>query len=520
MHDSSYEDIPYPSKPYAVSHPDHLFSLAQLFKVDAAHPDHSRVLEIGCASGGNIIPLADQMPGAEFLGIDLSPGQVNEGLKRVTALGLENIQLTTLDLRDLGATHGKFDYIICHGVFSWVSTETQPKILELCHDCLAPNGIAYVSYNVLPGWSTRGMIREMMLHHVQNIEDPKIRVQQARALLQFLVESTEGQTTAYAKFLREEHEAISQREDGYFFHDHLESENNPMHFTDFLELVHGADLQFVSEAKLASMVTENLPRKAAETLKQLTNNLHHQSQYTDFITNRKFRQSLLCHSGVDIDRNLTASVLGGFLFSGHFQFVEGDSDAAPESSVSVKCTSGRVIQTTNLELKTLFQVLSSAYPGSRDKTTIIDCVWEKLPGNIDSRKSAKQDIASFCERQLLQMMLSGDIEFRRVADRFTTTISERPRVSALSRLQASEKELITTQKHTVFDADPLALLLIPLLDGKKSKKDLASRVGGLIEDGTVKLNTNGDKLVDGDSVHRAAVFRVLTQLRFSALLVE
>ena len=68
----SYDDVPYPSHPYEATHPDNIYSIAKLFQFEATLPDNARILELGCASGGNLIPLAVQIPSAKFVGIDLS----------------------------------------------------------------------------------------------------------------------------------------------------------------------------------------------------------------------------------------------------------------------------------------------------------------------------------------------------------------------------------------------------------------------------------------------------------------
>ena len=262
----SYDDVPYPSHPYQATHPDHIYSLARVFKFDAKVPDDSTVLELGCASGGNLIPMAVQIPTAKFIGVDLSSKQIDEGRATIQSLGLKNIQLLDINFDDINESFGQFDYILCHGVFSWVPPNAQKRILEICRDRLSPKGVAYISYNAYPGWFMRGMIREMMLHHIKKISDPKQKTTQARALLAFLVASTEGQTTPYAQCLKEELDLLSKHSDAYLFHDHLEENNHPMFFYEFMEMAKEHGLQFMSETNLSGMITSNLPPKAAEAL--------------------------------------------------------------------------------------------------------------------------------------------------------------------------------------------------------------------------------------------------------------
>ena len=123
------------------------------------------MLELGCADGGNLIPMAELLPQSQFIGIDGSTVQITEGRKVVKEFALKNIRLQAMDILEVNLSLGHFDYIICHGVFSWVPVDTQERIFTLCQNHLAPQGVAYISYNTYPGWHMRGMIRDMMLYH-------------------------------------------------------------------------------------------------------------------------------------------------------------------------------------------------------------------------------------------------------------------------------------------------------------------------------------------------------------------
>ena len=117
---ASYDETPYTDLPFAQSHPARLAVMARLFGVDAPDVGTARVLELGCAVGGNLIPMAVAMPDAHLVGIDLSGRQIADGRRVVTTLGLENIELQHADIAHVDASYGMFDYIVCHGIYSWV----------------------------------------------------------------------------------------------------------------------------------------------------------------------------------------------------------------------------------------------------------------------------------------------------------------------------------------------------------------------------------------------------------------
>jgi 2-polyprenyl-3-methyl-5-hydroxy-6-metoxy-1,4-benzoquinol methylase len=159
---TSYDEVPYESYSYVQTHPAHMATIARLFGLNPPDFKKASVLELGCAGGGNLLPLALLYPEASFTGLDLSQEQIAEANEGKKALKLKNIDFKQQDITtfDLKAHAGKFDYIIVHGVFSWVPEPVRGKILELCQSCLSPDGLALISYNTLPGWNAVRSLRE------------------------------------------------------------------------------------------------------------------------------------------------------------------------------------------------------------------------------------------------------------------------------------------------------------------------------------------------------------------------
>ncbi|MBC8076432.1 MAG: class I SAM-dependent methyltransferase, partial [Chloroflexales bacterium] len=168
----AYDQVFYPSAAEPSIHPDRLATVATLFGVRPAPVDQCRVLELGCADGANLLPMAYALPHGTFFGIDASPRQIAAGQAQIAALGLKNVRLQALDLQELPASSGEFDYIIAHGVYSWVAPAVQEALLALCGRHLAANGVAVVSYNVLPGWHQRGVARDLLRFHTRQFAEP------------------------------------------------------------------------------------------------------------------------------------------------------------------------------------------------------------------------------------------------------------------------------------------------------------------------------------------------------------
>src|SRR5262245_43544596 len=128
---TSYDEVPYSEYIFHQTHPASIGAVGALFGMEPANPERCRVLELGCASGANLVSMAYQLPGSEFIGIDLSPLQIEQGLRTISALGLTNIDLRSCSILDVDQAYGSFDYIICHGVYSWVPADVREAILSV-----------------------------------------------------------------------------------------------------------------------------------------------------------------------------------------------------------------------------------------------------------------------------------------------------------------------------------------------------------------------------------------------------
>src|SRR4051794_6758842 len=93
---NSYDEIPYGDNFFPYTHPIHLATMGLIFGIEPPPLDRCRVLELGCAGGGNLLPMALELPDAQFVGIDLSPRQIAEGQAVIERLGLRNVDLRAM----------------------------------------------------------------------------------------------------------------------------------------------------------------------------------------------------------------------------------------------------------------------------------------------------------------------------------------------------------------------------------------------------------------------------------------
>ena len=98
---TSYDELPYSSHPLAAGHPENLACKALLHGLRPAAVENCRLLELGCSTGGNLIPLGELLPNAEFVGLDHAARQIARGRAIVESLGLSNVDLRTLSFEEV-----------------------------------------------------------------------------------------------------------------------------------------------------------------------------------------------------------------------------------------------------------------------------------------------------------------------------------------------------------------------------------------------------------------------------------
>jgi len=282
---SSYDAVPYTSLPYPRTHPDHLHAMARIFGVRAPEVDSCRVVELGCGSAGNLLAMAATLPRARFVGIDSSAGEIARGRAVVEALGLPNLDLVVGDAA--AALPGEFDYVIAHGLLSWVPPDTRRAILSRAREALSPNGVVYASYNVNPGFQLRAAVRGMLRYQSREVAS-------ARRLLDWLSRRVARDGSGYRAVLDEEQERLAAADDGYLFHEHLEDHNHALWFHELASEARSLGLQWLAEADPAATVRALGNPRAYAALREIAGDDPIAiEQHFDFMRGRSFRASLL-----------------------------------------------------------------------------------------------------------------------------------------------------------------------------------------------------------------------------------
>lgn len=481
---NSYDDVPYENLAFAQTHPDRLATMARMFGLTPPDVSTSRVLELGCASGGNLLPMAFNLPRATFVGIDLSQRQIERGRETVGAVGIPNARLTHASILDVDKAWGEFDYIICHGVFSWVEPHVQDKILRIADENLSPNGVAYVSYNTYPGWHMREAVRHMMRYHAGQFDEPAEQIEQARALLTFL-ESARQDTEPYGQLLAREVDILNRSSDSYLFHEHLEPTNSPCYFHQFLERAEQAGLQYLAEADVSDMLSSVFPPAVAETLERVSPDLPHLEQYMDFVRNRQFRQTLLCHKAARPKRALSPSVMEGMMLSCRAVTDSTPPDLTAMTTVVFQKGQQRA-EVSMPASKAALLLLMEAWPRAIELDELSDRALERAAPFLGDTSPDAVRLAMMSD--LFGGVLHGMIRLHTHQLSCTNQPSDLPRAHALCAHQAETDRVVINAHHEMYKLEPLGVEVLKLANGERRRSDILDGLLAAAERGVITFD--------------------------------
>ncbi|HLJ57908.1 MAG TPA: class I SAM-dependent methyltransferase [Chthonomonadaceae bacterium] len=516
---TSYDIVQYSSHALPQTHPDRLGAIAALFGMCPKAVDECSVLELGCGDGGNLLPMAYGLPGSRFVGVDLAAGPIAAGQAMAQALGLSNIDLRCADIMEIGPEWGSFDYIIAHGFYSWAPPHVQDRLMSICGANLAPHGVGYVSYNTYPGAHMRQMMREMMLFHTRGVDDPRRKIEGALGLISLLSDAGAGGPASVPALQKELETIRAYPSAALLYHDDMSPANHPVYFRHFVEHAARHGLQFLGEADFFEMQDRIYPQAVRDALQEIAGSqILIREQYLDFIKCRRFRQTLLCHRGVALEREIAPERIMRLAVASQARPESAAPDLASSAPETFRGPNGAAMQTGHALSKAAMACLGDAWPRRIPFRELAALAAARLaeaadapgasPGGFDGRsrgaagfpKGARTAGGEFAEDSLGAPAAADDPDVRALAEILIGTYSaglielhahvpdcameagERPKASAVARMQleAGGMHLTSLLHTTVRIEDPLGAALIRLLDGTRDRAALVRDLAALI----------------------------------------
>lgn len=459
MPSTAYDEVPYEDYPVTETHVDGLYLAARRAGLAAARPERARVLELGCAHGVNLMPMAFHLPEASLVGVDLSLQQIERGRERVRALGLDNLELRQADVLDLHLGSRRFDYVIAHGLYSWVPEPVRARVLALFRETLDAGGVAFLSYNAMPAWGIRGAIARALLEAVDLERPPIEQVRQARAALRTLEAVQPLRGTAEGSLLRGEIEALRHKPDSYLLHEYLVPDNRAFYLREVVARARGAGLGWVGDVAPSSLSPAET-RAARGELQALGLDPLSTEQLVDIVGFRQFRASLLCRD--DAERGEPTPW----------------AELLREGFVAALPSEGR-----DDDPPALAELLAAL--GER---------WPELASPAELAAALGRDEAELLAP--LEILVEDQRVQLRPRRLPACRAGERPRAAVLSRFEAAHLPFVTTPMHEHAPVDAFHAALIGYLDGQHTRAELVELLIGDIAAGNLRLAAESMPPVD------------------------
>jgi hypothetical protein len=387
------------------------------------------------------------------------------------------VRLECADIREVGPWAGEYDYIIAHGVFSWVPLDVQTALLDGIARHLAPEGVAFVSYLAQPGAQLREMLRLMLRFHTGAAPDPQTRLQQSRALLRLLAKGS-SEESAYRTALLAQITPLETRPDAALFHDELSGESHPFLFAEFIRAAEERGLSFLCEAEYLVPTVQGLTDEARDQLRPLVNNRVLLEQYLDFIEGRRFRQTLLCRAGRGVE--LECERLSSLHLTLRARVVpESNADLSSVEPLEA-VSSGRSFLEARASVEKAAILELATHAGSTSFPALLDGVRRRLAAaNVGDDAWSVEELQRFLIRASLPKLLDLSREEPRRA--FTRPL--RPRASVLARwqLEKGQRILFSLTGDGVSLQDELSRHLLLLLDGTRGEAEIVAALSAFVQ---------------------------------------
>lgn len=475
---SRYDQVLYPSYTRVQTHPDRSATIATLLGMTPAPVEHCRVLEIACGNGSNLCPIAYSLPGSDCVGLDYASIPIANARQMAAELNLNNVTFHCCDVAKTPEDLGLFDYIIAHGIYSWIPAEVRDALLAVCRRHLAPNGVAFISYNAYPGNYVSQMVRTMLLYHTRGFAEPQQQVTQGIALAKLIAES-QLEPDAYRQLVKEELERFIKVNPNYIFHDALSDVNEPSYFHQFAEHAARHGLQYLAEADFHEMLDAQFGPPVKQALDQIAADRIEREQYLDFLKCRRFRQTLLCHQSVRLDLSLKPERASHFFVASSAKSAAEKPDIFSTSNETFLGPRGGSIQTNSRVSKAAFALLAERWPQPLAFGDLIQLTRAALEAQSTGPADSAADALEL-GKTLLKSYAAGLVELHSYAPPYANIISERPQVSPLARWQARHGAFVTTLYHNaLYLEDPMSRQLLPLLDGTRDRTALVEELAAV-----------------------------------------
>jgi SAM-dependent methyltransferase len=474
MTPTPYDEVDYGGNAQARTAPNRMAGTARLLGLRPASPARARVLELGCGNGANLVPLAWYWPQASFVGVDLATTAIEAGRRDAAALGLRNLELHPADVAALRAADlGQFDFVIAHGLLSWVPEPVRLATMRLLGEVLAPGGVGYVSYNAYPGCRVRHLSRELMLFHLRDRPYGPALIEPAWSLMQSVQALSEQGAPAFLSLLRVEAKEATSISPSFMFHDDLSQYNQPLYLHEFAAVARANGLAYLGDAAPETMFEPTTAPELTRWLDEVSaGDWLARQQYLDFVSGCRFKRSLVCRAADAPRRGIDANALASLHWRSDYSpraAVRADDD----SEARFTAPNRPPIETNHPLIKTALMLIHGSRRMGIDVAELAARVAE---GSADAQTHL-QSTGAFMTRLMQAGIVHPVLEAAEVPAPVVLDGPTPPALGPLARLHLQAGHPLVDRSHTQFRlSEPWMDRVAARLDGTATLDALADEL--------------------------------------------
>lgn len=261
--------------------------------------------ELGYGQGVSANIHAAASPRGEFWGTDFNPdhalfasglaGQAGSG---ATLLGQGFEQF-------LEAQTPQFDFIVLHGVWSWISPSARHSVVEFIRRKLKIGGAVFMSYNILPGWTAERPLRDLLWLHTEHAGAPDASTASRITNSLRFADRLRKQGAAYFTENARASQLLDEmmREDSrQLAHEYFNRNWWLTYFAEVARALEPASLSFANSLHLSDLVGEVRQRTAGTDLIGPEMGAPLRETASDFLLNRRFRRDVFVRGSLRLSR--------------------------------------------------------------------------------------------------------------------------------------------------------------------------------------------------------------------------
>jgi len=457
---TTYDENPYPSFFHPSTNPARIGAVVKAMGLVPPPTANARILDVGCGDGLNAMTIGMAFPGASVEAFDLSTVQIARGLALCEGAGIRNVTLSACGLSDFPDHGSRYDYIIAHGLYSWISEPVAGDLLALIRERLAPGGIAILSHDTPPLGAMKASLIEFLRAYTDGITEPKQRLREARIGLAKLMQAQAAESP-YLNFLQMIQSIYGWSDDAFVSHDLLSEDYRCVSPEQLQHECATVGLMLLGDCQMSSVFEDAANPLWRDVVEQMGPSAVKRAIAADHLGGRMFRTSIIAHSDHPPAIDRQGSRLSGLYFS---------SNAGADIETDTESGTQRVTYTGENRSK-----LTAHEPVI---IQIIEALRDAFPSELTlDEVAAHLDIPiNLVEAGLKRALVAS------VVTAFSEPLSkvsrapERPKISELSRhLALLDYEDIPTRRLEIATlSDEGARWLVSKMDGFHTAQDLCA----------------------------------------------